>query len=295
MGVNMPARTVVFDSIKKYDGTNFRILYPSEYVQMAGRAGRRGHDTAGMVIVMCRTLVPHFNELQNMMCGQAQNLESKFKVTYSMVLNLRRLNESVTVEAMMRRSFKESPVVKNQNNYKIQLQKLENELSKLPPLTDLQKNLYDFYRLAVEYLEYLKYLKSYFYDTQKKAIRCLTIGRVLLISYENHYNKLGILLGTVKNKGSKQYRVLVLKSSDTANSVEETSLKKKSEKAKKSDKWYDIVALTKKEIFVPVGIPSDEVLTIAAWNIMEITNCEIKVDHIMILGNWEGRQIPRFR
>lgn len=295
MGVNMPARTVVFDSIKKYDGTNFRILYPSEYVQMAGRAGRRGHDTAGMVIIMCRTLVPHFNELQNMMCGQAQNLESKFKVTYSMVLNLRRLNESVTVEAMMRRSFKESPVVRNQNNYKIQLQRLENELSKLPPLTDLQKKLSDFYRLAVEYLEYLKYLKSYFYETQKKAIKCLIAGRVLLISYESHYNKLAILLSTVQNKGSKQYRVLVLKNSDATNSVKETSLKEKSEKAKKSDKWYDIVALTKKEIFVPVGIPLDEVLTIAAWNILKITNCEIKIDYNLVLANWEKRQISRFR
>lgn len=295
MGVNMPARTVVFDSITKYDGTNFRILYPSEYVQMAGRAGRRGHDTAGMVIVMCRTSVPHFNELKNMMCGQAQNLESKFKVTYSMVLNLRRLNESVTVEAMMRRSFKESPVVKNQNTYKIQLQKVENELSKLPPLTDLQKKLSDFYRVAVEYLEYLKYLKPYFYETQKKAVKNLTPGRILLISYENHYNKLALLLAIVQCKGSQQYRVLVLKNSDASNPSVETLSLEKNQKARKSDKWYDIVALMKKEIFVPVGIPSDEVLTIAAWNILEITNCQIKIDCNFVLANWEKRQISRFK
>lgn len=42
MGINMPARTVVFDSIKKHDGTKFRLLQTSEYIQMAGRAGRRG-------------------------------------------------------------------------------------------------------------------------------------------------------------------------------------------------------------------------------------------------------------
>jgi len=40
----MPARTVVFDSIRKHDGTNFRDLLPGEYIQMAGRAGRRGKD-----------------------------------------------------------------------------------------------------------------------------------------------------------------------------------------------------------------------------------------------------------
>ncbi|XP_058790896.1 superkiller complex protein 2 isoform X2 [Phymastichus coffea] len=48
MGVNMPAKTVVFDSIEKYDGSSFRNLLPTEYIQMAGRAGRRGHDDTGL-------------------------------------------------------------------------------------------------------------------------------------------------------------------------------------------------------------------------------------------------------
>ncbi|XP_076748700.1 superkiller complex helicase subunit twister [Xylocopa sonorina] len=294
MGVNMPTRTVAFDSITKYDGIDFRILYPTEYIQMAGRAGRRGHDTAGMVIVMCRTIVPHFNELKNMMCGQAQNLESKFKITYSMVLNLRRLNESVTVEAMMRRSFKESSVVIKQNTYKTELKKVESELLKLPPLTDLQKKLSDFYRVAVEYLEYLKYLKPYFYEAQKKAVKSLTPGRVLLISYRNHYNKLALLLSTDGSKGSVQYRVLVLKNVETSK-PEEILPEEKEQNSDKLEKWYDIIALTKKEIFIPTGVPSDEVLTIAAWNILEITNCQIKVDCNLVLANWEKRQIARFR
>jgi superfamily II RNA helicase len=49
MGVNMPARTVVFDTIRKHDGTGFRNLLPAEYIQMAGRAERRGLDTTGTV------------------------------------------------------------------------------------------------------------------------------------------------------------------------------------------------------------------------------------------------------
>lgn len=44
MGVNMPARTVVFNSTRKHDGRDFRDLLPGEYTQMAGRAGRRGLD-----------------------------------------------------------------------------------------------------------------------------------------------------------------------------------------------------------------------------------------------------------
>ncbi|CAG5116731.1 unnamed protein product, partial [Candidula unifasciata] len=67
MGVNMPARTVIFDSIRKHDGINFRNLLPGEYIQMAGRAGRRGLDTTGTVILLCKGDVPEMSELHQMM------------------------------------------------------------------------------------------------------------------------------------------------------------------------------------------------------------------------------------
>lgn len=50
VGVNMPVRTVCFDSLKKYDGLETRWLTQSEYFQMAGRAGRRGFDRKGTVL-----------------------------------------------------------------------------------------------------------------------------------------------------------------------------------------------------------------------------------------------------
>jgi len=82
MGVNVPVRTVnltsrepseninvsnryyfqvVFDSIRKHDGTGFRNLLPAEYIQMAGRAGRRGLDTTGTVIIL--VLFYHINSI----------------------------------------------------------------------------------------------------------------------------------------------------------------------------------------------------------------------------------------
>lgn len=67
MGVNMPARTVVFDSIRKHDGTKFRELLPGEYIQMAGRAGRRGLDKTGTVIILCKGDVPDMSDLRKMM------------------------------------------------------------------------------------------------------------------------------------------------------------------------------------------------------------------------------------
>lgn len=58
MGVNMPARTVVFSGTRKHDGRNFRDLLAGEYTQMSGRAGRRGLDKTGVVIIVCNEHEP---------------------------------------------------------------------------------------------------------------------------------------------------------------------------------------------------------------------------------------------
>lgn len=43
-----------------------RLLATSEYIQMAGRAGRRGKDEVGTVIILCKGKLPEYNELINM-------------------------------------------------------------------------------------------------------------------------------------------------------------------------------------------------------------------------------------
>ena len=52
MGINMPARTVVFTSVERYDAKDFRLVGGGEYIQMSGRAGRRGIDDRGLVIMI---------------------------------------------------------------------------------------------------------------------------------------------------------------------------------------------------------------------------------------------------
>ena len=52
MGLNMPSRTVVFTSVRKFDGEKFRWIGGGEYIQMSGRAGRRGIDDKGICILM---------------------------------------------------------------------------------------------------------------------------------------------------------------------------------------------------------------------------------------------------
>ena len=107
MGVNMPCRCVVFNSIRKHDGTQFRVLEPGEYTQMAGRAGRRGLDKVGTVIMCCFGEVPPpMPTLKQMLTGSSTRLSSQFRLTYNMILNLLRV-EDMSVEGMIKRSFSE--------------------------------------------------------------------------------------------------------------------------------------------------------------------------------------------
>jgi len=105
--VNMPARSVVFNAIRKHDGVQFRELQPGEYTQMAGRAGRRGLDKVGTVILCCfGDTPPPQTVLRNMLTGSSTKLQSQFRLTYTMILNLLRV-EDMSVEGMIKRSFSE--------------------------------------------------------------------------------------------------------------------------------------------------------------------------------------------
>ena len=105
----MPTRTVVFQSLRKHDGVEFRDLTPGEYTQMAGRAGRRGKDKQGSVILLCADVdkVPSEQTLRQIATGRPTRLQSRFRLTNNMVLNLLR-QEDMKVEDMMRRSFGEA-------------------------------------------------------------------------------------------------------------------------------------------------------------------------------------------
>eukprot|EP01083_Nonionella_stella_P263528 895114_1 len=89
MGVNMPAKTVVFTQIQKFDGKQFRWLKSSEYIQMSGRAGRRNKDKRGICIMMTDERLS-VDDCARIIGGASDPLSSSFYVSYPMVLNLLR-------------------------------------------------------------------------------------------------------------------------------------------------------------------------------------------------------------
>lgn len=103
MGLNMPARTVLFTNARKFDGKDFRWVTSGEYIQMSGRAGRRGLDDRGIVILMIDEKMSP-TACKDIVKGLPDPINSAFHLTYNMVLNLMRVEE-VNPEYMLERSF----------------------------------------------------------------------------------------------------------------------------------------------------------------------------------------------
>lgn len=103
IGLNMPAKTVVFTAARKFDGREFRNLSSGEYIQMSGRAGRRGLDDRGVVIMMCDEKLEPAGA-KEMIKGEADRLDSAFHLGYNMVLNLMKV-EGISPEFMLRKCF----------------------------------------------------------------------------------------------------------------------------------------------------------------------------------------------
>ncbi|HNV86724.1 MAG TPA: DEAD/DEAH box helicase [Candidatus Omnitrophota bacterium] len=88
LGINMPARSVIFDELRKFYGTHFANLRTRDFYQMAGRAGRRGMDREGFVYVRVNPHDIPYPEVMRIIYGKHEPVISQFNATYATVLNL---------------------------------------------------------------------------------------------------------------------------------------------------------------------------------------------------------------
>jgi len=90
LGINMPARAVVFASLRKFDGTGFQPLKVREYQQMAGRAGRQGIDEQGIVVSIADDPRLQPRDIERMIGNDVEPIISRFNLSYSTLINLHR-------------------------------------------------------------------------------------------------------------------------------------------------------------------------------------------------------------
>lgn len=103
-GINMPARTTVISSISKRDDAGQRALNASEFLQMSGRAGRRGMDEVGYVVVAHHPF-ESVEDAAKLATARANALVSRFTPSYGMVLNLLERHSQPEAKDLIERSF----------------------------------------------------------------------------------------------------------------------------------------------------------------------------------------------
>jgi len=101
VGINAPIKTVIFTGLQKYSNDGHRYVNTAEYLQMAGRAGRRGLDKVGTVILLANLIdLPVSQQLKGIMCGSVANIASKFNLSYQFILKIL-LNEHISFEQFL--------------------------------------------------------------------------------------------------------------------------------------------------------------------------------------------------
>jgi len=103
-GINMPARTTVISALSKRTERGHRPLMGSEFLQMAGRAGRRGLDSQGYVVTV-QSRFEGVREAGQLATAPADPLVSQFTPSYGMVLNLLQRYDLAKARELVERSF----------------------------------------------------------------------------------------------------------------------------------------------------------------------------------------------
>ncbi len=103
-GVNFPARSVVILNSDRFNGKDFLSLTPSEFQQMAGRAGRRGMDKIGFGMVLPGKFM-NISLVAKLVDAPPLNVESQLKIDFSMVLNLLLSHTPEQIRVLLEKSF----------------------------------------------------------------------------------------------------------------------------------------------------------------------------------------------
>ncbi|GAB65675.1 DEAD/DEAH box helicase [Plasmodium cynomolgi strain B] len=213
MGINMPAKSVVFTSIYKHDQLKKRILTSSEYTQMSGRAGRRSSDKYGYVYIYCPDKIPDQVQLTEMLMQKAVSLKSKFKVTYNMILKLL-INKQINIEKMLFSSFLESCRAVQIPLFKKDLKRKKKLLQNIKQVQCIYENDVKYVSPIENYVQIDCKLKHIGLSLHRKLFtmkssNSFVIGRVMLLNNIGilHSSIYGVYLGCDKSSSKKNEKV----------------------------------------------------------------------------------------
>ena len=104
LGINMPAKSIYLDRLNKYDGIKSRLISRSEFLQLTGRAGRRGIDDKGYAFLSFdKNINPEW--YSNLFTLESSNLNSAFSINYFSILNLLNIYSADECIEILNKSF----------------------------------------------------------------------------------------------------------------------------------------------------------------------------------------------
>ncbi|GAA97188.1 uncharacterized protein L969DRAFT_607201 [Mixia osmundae IAM 14324] len=198
IGLNMPAKTVVFTAVRKWDGTDTRDLSGGEYIQMSGRAGRRGKDDRGIVILMCDDKMEP-SSAKSMVKGVADRLDSAFHLGYNMILNLMRV-EGISPEYMLERCFFQFQSTGSVPQYEAELRQAEDEFDAIA--IDREADVAEYYDMRQQ----LMLLNKDLHDVvthPSYALPFMQPGRVVKVQHNNLDFGWACVVDFTKRRGEK--------------------------------------------------------------------------------------------
>ena len=198
IGLNMPAKTVVFTSVRKFDGVDLRWVTPSEFVQMSGRAGRRGLDDRGIVIMMIEEkMEPAI--AKDIVRGEQDKLNSAFYLGYNMILNLMRV-EGISPEFMLERCFYQFQNTASVAGLEKQLHNLETQRSSME-ISD-EGTIREYYDLRKQLDTYTKDMRDVI-NHPNYCLQFMQSGRLVRIKYMDHDFSWGAVVNFTPRKPGK--------------------------------------------------------------------------------------------
>ncbi|KAF2086112.1 putative ATP dependent RNA helicase [Saccharata proteae CBS 121410] len=198
IGLNMPAKTVVFTSVRKFDGVSQRWVTPSEFIQMSGRAGRRGLDDRGIVIMMIdEKMEPAV--AKEIVRGEQDKLNSAFYLGYNMILNLMRV-EGISPEFMLERCFFQFQNTASVSGLEKQLNEMEMEKASIS-IPD-ESTIRDYYELRQQLNTYMKDMRDVI-THPNYCLQYMQPGRLVRIKHKDVDFGWGAVVNFTKQKLKK--------------------------------------------------------------------------------------------
>ena len=129
LGINMPARTVVIESLSKWAGDKHRPLTPGEYKQLTGRAGRRGIDEVGHAVVLYQDFFS-LDQVRSLVTREPSPVVSSFQVSYNMAVNILAEHDLAEARRLTNLSFAQYAADRRVVTLETKLEALEEEFER---------------------------------------------------------------------------------------------------------------------------------------------------------------------